>query len=35
MRLKDGPLKRQLNEDYKRYDELPDWLKIYKNKKDR
>ena len=33
MKLKDdSPLKRQLEADAKLYDELPEWLKIYKIK---
>ena len=30
MKLKDGPLKTQILEDVKKYNELPKWARVYK-----
>lgn len=31
MKIKEGPLKQQIINDIEKYNNLPEWLKVYKN----
>lgn len=32
MKLKDGPLKQQIESDVRKYNEMPEWLRVYRKK---